>query len=202
MEIGVLMDQEGHVATLESGGFIVVYAVEAGRIVKEREKEYISAAHAGASAIRESLKELSTWLGACRVLVVREVNGIYFTVLEGLLFNMWEMSGQPRDFLDYIYKSELAEREKAQRPEKIYAPVEKGRQVYFIDLEAVLNSDSGVTSKKVLLPFLNTESFKKLEVKCGHVPRWFANELEPLKLKSQTEKTDDGYLVSITPDVL
>ncbi len=74
--------------------------------------------------------------------------------------------------------------------------------MFFIDLEAVMNSDSGTTSKKVLLPFLQKENFKKLEVKCGHIPRWFEAELDPLKLKAAVEKQEGGCLVSIVPESL
>lgn len=202
MEIGVLIDREGNVSTFDQGGIVTVYSVEDGGIRLLREKKYESAALRGAPAIRESLRELGAWLGNCRVLVSGSLNGIYFTVLEGMLFNMWEMTGKPLDFLDYICKSELEEQEKARLPEKVYAPAEKERGVFFIDLEAVMSSDSGVTSKKVLLPFLKKENFKKLEVRCSHIPRWFDTELAPLKLRAAAEKRQDGYLVSIVPESL
>ncbi len=127
MEIGVLVDRDGNVSSFEQGGIMEVYFVKDGVIRLEREKEYASAAREGAAAIRESLRELGAWLGSCKVLVSGELHGIYFTVLEGMLFNIWEMEGQPLDFLDYIYRGELAEQEKARLPEKIYAPVESPR---------------------------------------------------------------------------
>lgn len=202
MEIAVLVDADGRAADFKTGGTVNVYEIGEQGFHLMRKKQYVSVASKGAPVIRASLKELGEWLGSCKVLVARELNGIYFTVLEGLLFNMWEMTGFPQDFLDYIYKGELAEKEKTQLPEKKYAPVEKGRGVFVIDLDTVMNNDSGLTSKKVLLPFLQKENFKKLEVKCNHIPRWFEVELPGLKLKALAEKQDDGYLVTLLPESL
>ncbi|MFP3154930.1 hypothetical protein LQZ18_11015 [Lachnospiraceae bacterium ZAX-1] len=202
MEIGVLIDQEGFVTNFEQGGIMTVYSVSEGNITQEREREYTSVADKSPAAIRESLRELGGWLGSCKVIVTSELNGIYFTVLEGLLFNMWEMTGKPADFLDYIHRGELEEQKKANLPEKIYAPTEKGRGVFTIDLDFVMNSDSGLSSKKVLLPFLQKENFKALEVKCNHIPRWFEVELPGMKLKYKAEKTEDGFLATLTPESL
>jgi Fe-only nitrogenase accessory protein AnfO len=202
MQIAVLVDKEGNVTSFEKGGNIEVYDVSESGSHLMRHREYISVADKGAAAIRSSLTELNEWLSECRVVVSDGLKGIYFMMLEGLGFNLWEMTGKPLEFLDYIYRGEAAEQEKANQPEKKYAPLDKGRGVFFIDLENVQREDSIVSSKEVLLPFLQKEDFKKLEVKCGHVPRWFDSELAPLKLRAIVEKQEKGCLVSITHESL
>ncbi|MDR1541268.1 MAG: hypothetical protein LBU32_25395 [Clostridiales bacterium] len=202
MKIGVLVDGDGMATAFESGGFLKVYEVTGSSVELLKERVCAGAAGQGAEAIRAGIRELAQWLGDCKVIVASRLKGICFTVFDGLLFNMWEVSGDPAGFLDLIRQRELMEQEEARRPEKIHVPKEKGRNTFFIDLEAVLDSDGSATSKKVLLPFLRKESFKALEVKCGHVPRWFEKELPALKMESAQEKTEDGYLVTIKPITL
>jgi Fe-only nitrogenase accessory protein AnfO len=202
MQIGVLIDEGGNVTSLDQGGTVVIYNVQEEKSDVAYKLEYRNVSELGASVIRTSLHELAAFLGDCKVLVVREINGIYFTVLEGLLFSLWEMDANPSEFLHYIYEGELEAQSQAKEKSMAttYAPIDKGRGSYEIDLEKVMNR--GVTSKKVLLPFLEKESFKALEVKCSHIPRWFDTELSKLMVKYESEKTADGYLVTLTPDIL
>jgi nitrogen fixation protein NifB len=44
----------------------------------------------------------------------------------------------------------------------------------------------------VLLPFFQNNVFKKLEIVCKHVPKWFDNEFGVLKLDVRTEESADG----------
>jgi len=62
---------------------------------------------------------------------------------------------------------------------------------YVIHLAEILQDNPTLNSRQVLIPVLEERSFKKLEILCGHIPRWFHNELRNLQLTADPEAPDE-----------
>lgn len=74
---------------------------------------------------------------------------------------------------------------------------EEGR--YSINLAQMLLDNPALNSRQILIPALEETSFKKLEVICDHVPRWFCNELRNLRLTAESPVPDEsGRWLKIT----
>ena len=67
--------------------------------------------------------------------------------------------------------------------------IQEGR--YLINLAEIINDNPALNSRQVLIPALEDTSFKKLEIICDHIPRWFYNELRNLKLAAEPEVPDE-----------
>lgn len=81
-------------------------------------------------------------------------------------------------------------------------PKPLGNGCYRINLAEILEKDSGLNSKQVLVPFMAEVAFKRLEVLCDHAPRWFARELGKLNLAVASEEPDmsgKGTMVVVVP---
>lgn len=63
---------------------------------------------------------------------------------------------------------------------------------YSINLARILAENPALNSRQVLLPALEKKHFKKLEIICDHIPRWFNNELSNLKLIAEPEVPDES----------
>ena len=149
--------------------------------------------------IRRSLKEMGTWLDDCKTIILSELNGIYFTLLEGMYFEIWEMQGDPVDHLDYIYQSQVQERQTRKIEKKPVEPEEIRPGHYYINLCELMRDKNALTSKQVLLPFFNKQPFKSLIIDCDHMPRWFDKEFESMGLKAETSQFRDGMKVTVKP---
>jgi Fe-only nitrogenase accessory protein AnfO len=68
---------------------------------------------------------------------------------------------------------------------------------YLISLSDILQSNCALNSREVLIPALEEGSFRKLEIICDHIPRWFYNELRNLKLKAGPEVPDASGRVTV-----
>ncbi|MEI7789069.1 MAG: Fe-only nitrogenase accessory AnfO family protein, partial [Chlorobiaceae bacterium] len=69
--------------------------------------------------------------------------------------------------------------------------------IYSIDLVHVQAKGAGFNSKDVLLPFLQSRVFRKLEVVCEHLPKWFEKKFETLKLQFRIEESTDNLCHAI-----
>lgn len=85
------------------------------------------------------------------------------------------------------------------RPIPVPLPVGNNSDGYYkINLAEVLRNDLGLNSRQVLIPFMETTAFKKLEIFCDHLPRWFLWEIEHLNLRKESETLDaSGYGIKI-----
>ncbi len=68
--------------------------------------------------------------------------------------------------------------------------VAEGR--YSIHLAKILQDNPALNSWQVVVPVLEGKAFKKLEIICDHIPRWFRNELRNLKLAAEPETPDES----------
>ncbi|MHC1682782.1 MAG: Fe-only nitrogenase accessory protein AnfO [Clostridiaceae bacterium] len=189
MEIAVLINTNGESISFNESGVIKVYsnADKDWRVIKELPFEVDNVQ--SPKELRDLIKKSAESLDTCKVFVAKEVKGLPYTIFDGLGFNIWQLEGLPKELLDYIYEKEEEEKAKKLKPVEIPVPIINGKEGhYFIDLKTELHNNEALTSKKVLLPFLNNTSFEELEIICGHIPPWFNGEFKRLNLKSESEQ--------------
>lgn len=143
-------------------------------------------------ALRQQTVTLLEALPECRHIVVREIQGVLLAWLDGRGITMWRGRGEPAPFLDRI-----AERIHASSPVTLLHPetyFQPGKQIgdfHFNLIEALANSREGRTSRRLLQPFLRQKQFRRLDVICDHLPKWFAT-LDTREFSIVSEPRTDG----------
>jgi Fe-only nitrogenase accessory protein AnfO len=201
MDIAVVMDTQGRSSAFGENTIIRIYSKGEGGWIMKDEMNYRIGQQKTPVGIRNGLKEVGEWLGECKLMIASEISGIYYTYFEGLQFNIWEMEGNPEEYLDYVYHSELEEQKKETVQMKPVTPVLVRDASYYIDLKEIMSDKTLLTSKQVLLPFFKEGKFKQIIIDCDHIPRWFENELEEMNLRAEVQKFRDGMKVTVFNDV-
>lgn len=190
MEIAVFQDISGKTQSFLKPGIIKVYSRNLGKWEVTKEIIFRIDNIGGLKAIRENIINMTESLGECKVFVGLDIKGMVYNVLDGMGFNTWELEGESLVFLEFVYEKE-EEEEKANALEgKVY----KSPQIillkdgtYFLDLKKIQENDVNITSKGIMIPFLNTTNFYQLEIICKHIPHWFEVEFKRLNLKMKNE---------------
>lgn len=148
------------------------------------------------AGIRKKILDMIHALGECRVFIGSEVTGQLYSILEAHRFNIYEVNGEPEQFLSSVLELENKNgeipAETSGSSRRIY-PEKAGEEgAYFLNLKAALSNNPELSSKKILLPFIDEKKFKKIEVLCDHIPRWLNSELEKSGMKFDVCKIDTG----------
>lgn len=122
------------------------------------------------SEIRKEYQSLLEQINDCKIVVVTKAVGIPYSVFYMEDFSVWELEGNPMDFLDEIIVSENEKEELDKQEVEVAKKIEEG--YYFVDLQELELTNPEMTSKKAILPYLQKEEVKKIEVSCCHVPPW------------------------------
>lgn len=186
-EIAVVLDENGQTSTLYDCSTIKVYTKEMEDWKVNSETSLESNGILDTKLIRESIKNVVEYLNQCRVIVAKEVSGIPHTVLDMAGFKIFEVEGEPEEFLDPIL--EMLEQGEVEKLSYInendvnVEPIPLDKEgCYYINLKEIQKSKPGVTSKGALLPFLRNVTFYQLEVICSHMPPWMESELKRLRM--------------------
>lgn len=212
MKIAAYLDTEGLPASLYRPGSLHVFEDSADG---ETRRWRPCALHTfgiddsmSLDAVKAEVARVVDAIGAdCRVLLSGEIRGLPYSVLqEWHGFRTWRSDGPLAQQLDFV-----RERENEAQAQKKYELVVLNNQsvpapmltlggapgYYWIDLRAALEHPSNPTSRNILIPFLQTGAFVKLEVLCGHLPKWMAWEFERMDYAAESEPIDgsgDGGL--------
>ncbi len=176
MKIAVFVNKEGITIPISNDGIVKVYYKEDNNWIVVKQIDLKLNEEMDSISIRNEIKSMILLLEDCNIFVAENIKGISFTILEGMLFKIWKVKGRPEDFLDYISEKELHVKKETMKkvPTILPEPIESNEEGKFhIDLKAVLLEYKNLTTKKVLLPFLENKNFNELKVICGHVPPWF-----------------------------
>jgi len=202
MEIAVFLDDDGNTIPFNQSGIINVYLKEKdewriiNKIIFEIE-DFIST-----KIIRDNIKNMVESLSDCRVFVAGDVKGIPYSVLDGMGFSILQVEGNPKDFLELVFKGQEERKLIKEKLETIPTPVmtkEDGK--YFINIRTEMENNKRFNSKQILLTFIQGTTFKELEIICGHVPQWLDGEFSKLNLKSDIENINEGTVkVKVYPN--
>lgn len=198
-EIAVHTSRKGETAAITEAGNIIVYRRQMGIWGIERQLTFALAQDKGIREMRSQMGDVLQFLGDCKIFVASSITGVPYYELERTGCSVWEFAGKPVEFLEYVIaKEEEAEQEQLTAKEKavvIPVPEPTGGGNYRISIKAVQESDAGVTTKQILMPFLKRGGFYQLEIICNHVPPWL--ELEAMTggtLVYESEKIGPGEM--------
>lgn len=193
MKIAVFMDADGRSASLYQEGSVRVFESAGDEWRQVADIAFGLRESMGLIEIRSRTLAMLTALDGCRHFVATAIHGALLSYFDGMGMNMWRLKGKPEVFLTRIrlFVEENARREGAAEC-RLFIESCQGAGEYRLNLIDALNSDSALTSKHILLPFLRAGTFKKIDITCDHVPKWFKRELPLLKLALSVEQKPDG----------
>lgn len=193
-QVAVLVGKDGNTSSIYEPGMIVIYEKEKESWKVKSKVIFNLSTSNGMGAVRERMLIITEELGNCNIFLGKRVDGIPYSVLKKSGFTIAEADGNPEEFLDELVemivesKDKEAKRRKAQ--DTVIEPIALEKQGdYFINLERVQHSNHGISSKKILQPFLKNKPFRELKIICNHVPQWIENELMTLNMKFEVKKT-------------
>ncbi|QWA11352.1 Fe-only nitrogenase accessory protein AnfO [Sodalis ligni] len=201
MKIAVFVDTEGKTASLYQQGTIRVYESLPSGWQPVREIPFGLREDMGLAEIRAHILAMLADLDGCRHFVARAINGAMLSYFDGMGIVMWKLTGDPVGFLPRIQHIALDKTRQEQTAQGATAAtfIKPGDAAgeYRLNLIDALKSDSALTSKQVLQPFLRRSDFTRLEIVCDHLPKWFDRELPALELTLAAEKKPDGRCYAV-----
>jgi len=206
MKVAVFVDKDGNVLPFYATGTVGLYAYEGHKwaCVKQIPFEI----HDGMSMVevRSRIVAMVHEMEGCKLFVVDTIKGFPLTILKDQGMGIWNFKGvlAATELLNHI-KEEVDKVTVAKHPVTIL-PVAIGNAKdgnYRINLVEIMDSDSSLNSKQVLLPFFQNTVFKELEIICKHVPKWFEKAFGTLQLQVRVNESTDGLCHAIvSPDIV
>lgn len=192
-DIAVFVGGNEETATLEQPGKIIVYKKKQGQWQELREKEFTLGQTQGVRELRSGIAEIVEFLADCKVFVGRAITGLPYFELEKASCSVWEFTGKPLEFLDYVLeKEEEAAPAAVTQAVAMPVPEEIDNGCYRISIKEIQETDAGITSKQALQPVLRQGNFNQLEVICNHIPPWLEAELTGGNLHQISKKSAPG----------
>lgn len=205
LTIATFLNSTGSTATPDEAGIIKLYSYDATNMQCDEIKEF-EFSLLGKSSLKElrtTITDMIEKIDGCKVFVAKEIAGQMYSVLEANKFTIFESDGQPEQFLQSVIEA-LTENVSPQQPpiateeKKLFEKINCHGK-YYVNIIDAMNADSSLSSKKILLPFLNKKDFSQLDVVCDHIPKWFDEEIKNLGMTLTTAKTGDSqYTATIT----
>ncbi|MFZ7104290.1 MAG: Fe-only nitrogenase accessory AnfO family protein [Peptococcaceae bacterium] len=203
--IAVYVGENGETVSLSEKGKLVVFAKQQEAWHKLREKSFELEKITSLKHLRLKMDEIITFLGDCNIFVGNSVVGIPYYMLEKAQKNVWECMGKPLEFINDILEKEEAANlsENMQEPVQVnIVPVEISPGNYRISLKEIQKAKGQLTSKQVLIPFLQKGEFTSLEILGNHVPMWLSGFCLKDNLNMQELETGPGQVkVLVTKQV-
>lgn len=195
-EIGVFLDKQNVISSFEEAKLIKVFVKEDLWKVKQViEIESIGAIN-GLNEVRQKYKNLIKKIENCRIIVVKEAFGIPYSVFYMEDFSIWELEGDPLEYLDEVIKKELEHETENEVEKKIGKELRRG--CHLIDLHELEITNPEISSKKAIIPYLKNQDVERIEVHCCHVPPWLVNMESKGQIKLQvSEVSRNDYIVLI-----
>lgn len=148
--------------------------------------------------VRRAVEKLAGDLEDVRVLVASGVGGIAYAVLRREGFAVFEMAEFSPDCLDDLLREVEEPRVGEDVPQY---PAEASPGFYVFDLAAALAAHADLSSKMMLRPFFDKARFRRLELRCGHVPPWLLPELDRRGMAFCLRREEGVAILDIFPPV-
>lgn len=192
-KIAVFLDAKEEITTFLEATKLKIFNKEKGQwnIYKELpvNMEHVK----GIRALRYGFLKLIDEFEDCKIVVVKKGFGIPYSVFYSADFSVWELPGNAEGVLDDILKQEmeheLEEELNYEKDKNNIVQIKKGE--YYLDLIQAQISDPELSSKKALLPFIETTSFNALKLRCCHVPPWLKSHSNKNNLTLDVKKVSD-----------
>lgn len=203
IEIAVLLNSDGETSSFNESGVIKVFSKQEGEWNKTKEVLFNIEENINIMCFRENIVSIVNFLGNCKIFVARYISGIAYNILDTMGFSSWEIHGVPEKFLDSLLEDEKLYKLNKLSTEKKFnslaAPVQTSNEGFFyMNLKELQNSNSNLSTKQALLPFLKNTAFYELELLCSHIPPWFEAEFKKMNLTADIhELGHNEYKINI-----
>ncbi len=203
MKIAVFVDGSDHrVLPISDNGFVEIYAEKKEGWYCINQIPFNPADVSRMGEVRQLIDNLVAEFADCELIVADGIKGIAKAVFEEFKIGIWHFKGFLQESLLDKIKDELIKVKSFQKT-NIVSPVLKGTEeeaAYRINLAEVLEENSGLNSRDILIPFMQKTNFRQLIVVCDHLPKWFESTMDMLRLKYETFTLDNNQLqVTIEP---
>lgn len=188
-EIAVFVSEDGYTAPMYESGKVVVFRKKENRWELNRSENF-GLQPGGVKELRNQMSQVLAFLGECKIFAAKSITGVAYFELERMQVSVWEISGNPENFLDDMWDREEKNELHESRSDNIQLPplTELFPGCYRISLTEIQTRDTGLTTKQALMPVLNKGNFYSLEILCNHLPPWLDLELEGGNYKAHTER--------------
>ncbi len=194
MKISVVESNNQKTSSIFDPGFIATYEENGGewKVLNRFENKVCNAK--SIAAVRMAVEDTIKQLDNVKIVIASKIPGIAFGIFEVAGFEIFLIEKNGFDVLDSVKKEMVEIIEKQQeKPSKfdIMQFLEPGMNKgdFCINMEEILSKNPQLTSKKILLPYLNNGEFNRLDVICSHIPKWFTKDLSVLGFEHETVKS-------------
>jgi len=193
-EIAVLTGTAGRTGSFEEGGELIVFRREEGMWHRDRMHRFSPGDATTLQRLRGAVSELVRFLGSCRTIVAKSVNGVIFFELEKARCSVFEIDGVPDEFLDLVWRDISPEMETGVQHSGagIPAPLETGPGIFTISIRDIQGKNPEISSKQILRNFIHRGEFSELRILCDHPPPWIEMEAVGLGIHVETETQAPG----------
>lgn len=186
MRIAVFTDTSGAASEPVTSASVHIYDKSANSWQLQQTTEVIIQEPKTLGNIRSYLHKLIEELNDCKIIVASKMLGASYNFFDRAGFHIWEFEGHPETFLPVIEQKEIIdsyELPDATDPFALFT--DDGEGCYSINIKKILFNDHTLTSKKLLLPFLDHKHFYQLDVIFSHLPPWLEPGLKKRGLKKE-----------------
>jgi len=202
MKIAVFLNEYGQILPFYSSGIVEIYSNDESTWDCINQIPFDLTDQRDLADVQLKINLLTSEFEDCSLLIVESIKGLPSALLQEKGVGVWKFSGLfLPGLLDFVRK----ELEKALViPEKIIIrPVLTGNEQeaeYEMNLVSVLSENSGLNSMDILIPFMKETNFKKLQITCSHLPKWFNRVVEEFQLVTKIEELKpDLFKVTVSP---
>jgi Fe-only nitrogenase accessory protein AnfO len=191
LKIAVVENDNRHTGSIFEPGFISTYEENGGewKVLNRFENKVCNAK--GMAAVRMAVADIVKQLGDVKIIVAGEIPGIASGTFQAAGFDIFLVENSVVEVLDSIKKEMLEvieERQKEPNKFDIMEYLEPGENKgdFSINIEEIMFKNPELTSKKILIPYLKNGEFKRLDVICSHIPKWFVTDLGIMGFEYET----------------
>jgi len=202
MKIAVFINEYGHILPFYSSGIVEIYSDEELKWKCINQIPFDMSFQRDLADVQLKISMLTSEFEDCNLLIVETIKGLPTALLQEKGIGIWKFGGLfLPELLDFV-KNELVK--VLVKPEKVViSPVLTGSEEeaeYEIDLVSLLNENCGLNSMDILIPFMKETNFKKLQIRCSHLPKWFGKVLESFQLVSKLEEIEpELFKATVSP---
>lgn len=197
-EIGVFLEEKDVISSFEEAKYVKIFVKD--KYAWKTKKVILinrSSGERGIGQIRQEYKSIVEQMEECKIIIVNKAFGIPYSVFYMEDFSIWELEGNPLDFLDEVVQGEIEQEELENQEQEFGKKLGKGH--YFIDLQELELTNPEISSKKAIIPYMKQEEVKKIDIHCCHVPPWLIKERDSGNINMDIEEVKrNDFNVSIT----
>lgn len=149
--------------------------------------------------LRIKIRDAITKISPCHILLSVSISGIPYYIFDKMGFSIFEANNATNELLDEILEEidNNNNKKTAANTSPSSEPIKITEGCYHLDYLQLEQKNPLLTTKKVLLPFLQNTPFLVLTMLCSHFPPWLKNSGFTKKLDISTEQKKEGLLLTI-----